>query len=315
MRTRPNGSRTSDTPHWGFPPLPSAGDPATVGAAHTNLTLAPVYLPGMRIDLRAPLTFLISGLAFMACSGGLPFPGLTTMEVYNIGVQAMQEERWGAAAEAFQNVLLTSGFEFAAEARLQLARSEYEREHYRIPVGVSADARPLPGRHYGAPRGLGHLPLVGRAVAHPPSRPVVHPAGPDELPTDGVRLRRNAHRPPSLGGRLGDARQARRAGLHHGAPLSEEKSSGLGHPLLRGGRGELPESSWAPWALLKKIEAFEKIGYRQDVEETREKLLELYVGLRARQATREWSRVAEHAPAGSGSSGARSTPPTSATSP
>ena len=173
-----------------------------------------------QVDLRAPLTFLISGLAFMACSGGLPFPGLTTMEVYNIGVQAMQEERWGAAAEAFQNVLLTSGFEFAAEARLQLARSEYEREHYiesRSEYQRTLDR--FPADTIGAPRGLGHLPLVGWAVAHPPSRPVVHPAGPDELPTDGVRLRRNAHRPPSLGGRLGDhdklAEQDYTTGLHY----------------------------------------------------------------------------------------------------
>ena len=50
---------------------------------------------------------LIVGLSISACGGGLPFPGLTVEEVYNLGVGALEEENWGDAARAFEEVLLT----------------------------------------------------------------------------------------------------------------------------------------------------------------------------------------------------------------
>ena len=257
--------------------MPSAGHPATVRAAHTNLTLARVYFPGMRIDLRAHFTLLISGLAFIACSGSLPFPGLTVMEVYNIGVQAMLEERWGAAAEAFENVLLAAGFEFAAETRLQLARSEYEREHYiesraeyqraldRFPADTTA-----PHAALGICRSLAGL------------SPTPHR---DQSFTRQART--NCRQTASdYAGTLIGLRAAEIAAEMHDKLAEQDYTTGL-HYLKRNlldsailyfeeVESSYPESSWVPWALLKKIEAFEKIGYQQDVEETSEKLLELY---------------------------------------
>ena len=57
---------------------------------------------------------IITGFLLISCGGNnVPFPGLTRLEIYNIGVQAMQDEKWEDADEAFENILLTSGFEFA----------------------------------------------------------------------------------------------------------------------------------------------------------------------------------------------------------
>ena len=41
---------------------------------------------------------LIVAWSVSACGGGLPFPGLTVEEVYNLGVGALEEENWGDAA-------------------------------------------------------------------------------------------------------------------------------------------------------------------------------------------------------------------------
>ena len=93
---------------------------------------------------------LIVGLAISACGGGLPFPGLTVEEVYNLGVGALEEENWGDAARAFEEVLLSTGFDRMPEARLQLAeahfgggryiaaRTEYQRVIDRWPADTTA---------------------------------------------------------------------------------------------------------------------------------------------------------------------------------
>ena len=231
----------------------------------------------MRIDVRAPLTFLISGLLFIACGGGLPFPGLTLVEVYNIGVQAMEEERWDAAARAFRNVLLTSGFEFSAEAQLQLARSEYERKHYvesRAEYQRTLDRFPsdttAPHAALGICRSLAGLS-----------------PNPHRDQTFTRQARTNCRQTASdYAGTIIGLRASEIAVEMHDKLAEQDYNTGL-HYLQRKlldsavlyfdqVEAIYPESSWAPWALLKKIEAFEKIGYTQDVEETREKLLELY---------------------------------------
>ncbi len=58
----------------------------------------------MTNDIRRILVFcLASSLFLTACGGGLPFPGLTPEEVYALGLQAMEQEEWEAAAEFAQD--------------------------------------------------------------------------------------------------------------------------------------------------------------------------------------------------------------------
>ena len=207
----------------------------------------------------------------------MPFPGLTPLEIYNIGVQAMEEERWGAAVEAFENVLLTSSFELSAETRLQLARAEYEQEHFiesRAEYQRTLDRWPAdttaPHASLGICRSLAGL------------SPIPHR---DQAFTRQART--NCRQVASdYAGTLIGLRASEIAVEMHDKLAEQDYNTGL-HYLKRNlidsallyfeeVEQTYAQSSWAPWALLKMIEAFEKIGYTQDIEEYRAKLLELY---------------------------------------
>ena len=231
----------------------------------------------MKTDVRPLLTCLAAGLVFVACGGSLPFPGLTALEIYNIGVQAMEEERWDAAVEAFQAMVLTSGFEFAAEARLRLAQSEFQRENYiesraeyqrtldRFPADTTA-----PHAALGICRSLAELsPIPHRDQSFTrQARTNCRQVASDYAGTlVGLRA---SEITATMSDKL--AERDYNTGLHY-LKRNLLDSAILYFEAVEEG---YPASTWAPWALLKKIEVFEKFGYRKDIEETREKLLELY---------------------------------------
>jgi outer membrane assembly lipoprotein YfiO len=231
----------------------------------------------MKTDVRPLLAFAASSLFVFACGGSLPYPGLTATEIYNIGVQAMEEERWDAAVHAFQAMVLTSGFESASEARLRLAQSEFERENYiearaeyqrtldRFPTDTTAahaslgicrslaELSPTPHRDQGFTR---QARTNCRQVAADYAGTVV-----------GLRASEIA---VDMFNKL--AEQDYNTGLHYW----KRKLPDSALLYFEAVENTYPESIWAPWALIKKIEVFEDIGYTQDAEETREKLLELY---------------------------------------
>ncbi len=231
----------------------------------------------MKTDVRPLLTLLSVGLAFIACGGSLPFPGMTALEIYNIGVQAMEEERWDAAAQAFQAMVLTSGFEFAAEARLRLARTEFERENYiearaeyqrtidRFPTDTTAAHAAL-----GVCTSLAELsPIPHRDQAF--TRQARTSCGQVASDYAGTLI---GLRASEISTEMLDklAERDYNTGLHY-LKRDLRDSALLYFEAVEEG---YPQSTWAPWALLKKIEVFEEFGYFRDIEETREKLLELY---------------------------------------
>ena len=230
----------------------------------------------MKIDVRPLLTFAVAGLLFTACSS-MPFPGMTATEIYNLGVQAMEEERWDAAVEAFEAMILTSGFGNASEARLRLAQSEFARENYieaRTEFQRTIDRFPsdttAPHAALGVCSSLSELsPIPHRDQAFTrQARTSCGQVASDYAGTIiGLRASEVA---ASMFDKL--AEQDYNTGLHY------LKRNLLDSALLyfEGVEEGYAQSAWAPWALLKKIEVFEKFGYRQDIDDTRDKLLELY---------------------------------------
>ena len=75
--------------------------------------------------LRNLILCLASSLFLAACGTQLPFPGLTTEEVYALGLQAVEQEQWEDAVESFEYVLFSPGFNRGAEARFLLAEAQY----------------------------------------------------------------------------------------------------------------------------------------------------------------------------------------------
>ena len=220
---------------------------------------------------------LIMAWSVSACGGGLPFPGLTVEEVYNLGVGALEEENWGDAARAFEEVLLSTGFDRMPEARLQLAdahfggsryiaaRTEYQRVIDRWPADTTAvhaalgvcrslkELSPIPQRDQTFTR---QAELTCGQVAAQFAGTVIGLRA-SELSDEMVN--RLAERDYNTGSHY------LKRGLIDSALLYYEQVVEL-----------FPDSEWAPWALYRMIEAFEMIGYVRDAETTQELLLGSY---------------------------------------
>ena len=194
-----------------------------------------------------------------------------------MGLQAMEQEEWAAAAESFEHVLLSSGFNRASEARLLLAEAQYAQEHYiesrsefqrvidRWPADTVAVRAAL-----GVCRSLVSLsPITQR----------------DQSSTRQARLACRQVAADFAGMVIG--LQASRLADEMSLKLAEQDyETGL-HYLRRGlldsallyfeeVATEFSETEWAPWALYRMVDVFGRIGYERDVETTRELLLDAY---------------------------------------
>ena len=231
----------------------------------------------MRVYGNPARALLISGLVVGACGGSLPFPGVTPEEVFNIGLQALQEEEWGDAVKAFDHVLIMAGFARSAEARYHLAEAHFGNEHYiearsdfqRVMERWPADTMAVRAA-LGECRSLAGLsPITQR----------------DQGFTRQARLscRQVA---ADFAGTIVGLRASEIADEMRDKLAERDYDTGL-HYLKRGLVDsallyleevfeEYPESPWAPWALYRMIEGFEKINYVRDIETTRGLLLEIY---------------------------------------
>ena len=223
--------------------------------------------------------YTLSGLllSFAACGGTLPFPGLTAEEVFALGLQAREQENWGDAAEAFEYVLFSPGFNRAAEARLLLAEVHYSNRRYvesRSEYQRVIDRwRPTPWRFERRSGFAAHS-----RTCHPLRR--------------GTKL--SPDRAGSRAGRWRGDFAGTVMGLEAGRLADEmtlklaERDYDTGRHYLRRGlldsallyfeevASEYPETEWAPWALYRMIDAFGRIRYQRDVEATRDLLLDAY---------------------------------------
>ena len=194
-----------------------------------------------------------------------------------MGLQAMEREEWEEAAESFEHVLFSPGFNHASEARLLLAEAQYSQEHYiesrsefqrvidRWPADTVAVRAAL-----GVCRSLASLsPITQR----------------DQSFTRQARLACRQVAADFAGMVIG--LQASRLADEMSIKLAaQDYETGL-HYLRRGlldsallyfeeVATEFPETESAPWALYQMVDVFGRIGYERDVETTRELLLDAY---------------------------------------
>jgi len=232
----------------------------------------------MKNDVRQTLVFcLASSLFLAACGRPLPFPGLNSEEVYALGLQEMEEERWSQAAEAFDYVLVSPIFTRAAEARLLLADAQYERGLYIESRGqyVRVIER-WPADTVAVHAALGICRSLA-ALSPIPER--------DQTFTRQARLscRQVA---ADFAGLLIGLTASQLAGEMNLKLAEHDYDTGL-HYLKRklwdssllyfeGVWTEYPDTEWAPWALYQMVDVFGRLGYQRDVETTRDLLLEVY---------------------------------------
>ena len=232
----------------------------------------------MTNDVRRILIFgLASSLFLAACGASLPFPGLTSEEVYALGLQAMEEEEWEEAAKSFEYVVFSPGFNRASEAQLLLAEAQYAQERYiesrsefqRVIDRWPADTVAVRAA-FGVCRSLSSLsPITQR----------------DQSFTRQARLACQQVAADFAGmviglqaSRLADEMAIKLAEQDYDTGLHYFKRGLLDSALLyfEEVATEFPETEWAPWALHQMIDVFGRIGYERDAETTRELLLEAY---------------------------------------
>ena len=220
---------------------------------------------------------LASSVFFSACGGNLLYSGLTIEEVWALGLQAREQEEWQDAAEAFEFVVLTPGFNRAAEARLLLAevkygdgryieaRSEYQRVIDRWPADTAAVTAA-----FGVCRSLvGLSPITQRDQSF--TRQARLSCRQVEADLAGTVIGLDARR-------LADEMQLKLAEQDYDTGLHYQKRGLFDSALFYFEQvvSEFSETEWAPWALYQMVDVFGRIGYRRDVETTRDLLLETY---------------------------------------
>jgi outer membrane assembly lipoprotein YfiO len=232
----------------------------------------------MTTDVRRILILCVASSLFLAaCGGSLPFPGLTSQEVYALGLQAMEQEEWEVAVESFEFVLFSPGFNRAAEARLLLAEAQYAQGRYvesrsefirvieRWPADTVAVRAAL-----GVCRSLSSLsPISQRDQSFTrQARLVCRQVAADYA---GMVVGLQASR-------LADEMTIKLAEQDYETGLHYLKRGLLDSALLYFEQvaTEFPETEWAPWALYQMVDVFGRIGYERDVETTQELLLDAY---------------------------------------
>ena len=212
-----------------------------------------------------------------ACGTELPFPGLTTEEIYALGLQAMQQEEWEEAAESFENVLFSPGFNRAIEARFRLAQAHFARGRY---IESRSDFQRVMDR---APADtLAVLAALGVCRSLVGLSPITER---DQAFTRQARLSCRQVAADFAGTLVG--LEASELSQEMTIKLAEKDYDTGMHYVKRGllesallyfedVATQFPDTEWAPWALYQMVEIFDERGYQRDVETTRDLLLDAY---------------------------------------
>lgn len=225
-----------------------------------------------------PITRLLTGAAGLlllwGCGGSGTFRGMMTAEVYEIGVLAMAEEDWSKAERAFEAVLRTPGFAQGAEARLNLgrvlfakkdfilARAEFQRVLDRYTADTTA-----PYASLGICESLAaQSPRVERdqtstAQAEIMCEQVARDYAGTLIGLDAEGVRRVMY------DKLAEKDYSR--GRYYQRRNFLDSAIQYYEALM----ADRPESKWVPWALLQLVDISTRIGYKDDADEFRERLM------------------------------------------
>lgn len=230
--------------------------------------------------------FLVAFLG--GCASGSPYQGMNLEEVYDIGLRHLEAERWDDAIEAFETVVFAAeGLESAAPARYHLAEAFYGDEQY--VTAASEYGRFLeryPGHELAPDAGLG---VCRSYVALSPI-----------IPRDQTDTERAYQECSAAAQDFAGTEAAQQA-----VELRDQMWAKLAEKIFHSGEyyfnqdfydsailyfedvaDNYPQTSAAARALGRMYEAYLEIGYEEEAEETRERLLSDYPDSDAARAVR-----------------------------
>ncbi len=258
----------------------------------------------LKTSVLFPLTFLVLGAA--GCSSSPRFEGLDAAALFALGEQAFEEGEWDDAIAPFERLVnSTPGFDRNPEARMYIARAYYEKEQFltaaaewegfllRFPShGLAPEASLGICRAY-----VQVAPIAPRDQEYTRrARDSCRQTATDfqgmnvAVEADSLRsemVNRLAER-TYLEGRF-----YQRRGVHGAAVL-----------VLQDLVDFFPETRWAPVGFLALYRSYQEMGWEEEMEEVRERLLFLYPDSDAAAELRT-----EMAPPGEPPSGLPAVPP------
>lgn len=231
------------------------------------------------IDKRLPGTVIVPLilLALSACGGRVPFQGMTADEIYNEGLEKFRNEKWKDAIQAFDRAVLTPGLAQAPEARLYLGHANFRQgrfiqasaEYQRVLDRFGGDTVAAHGA-LGVCRSTAELAMIPQRdqsftrQARSACTQVARDYAGTLLALQAAEIRQDMH------DRLAEADYL--VGLHYFKRQGYDSANEYFQIVI----DEYPDSEWAPWAMYKMIQAFEKIGYASDATDLQVRLIRDY---------------------------------------
>lgn len=220
-------------------------------------------------------------MATAACGTATPYQGLTSAELYARAQAEFEEEDWGDAADVLERLLTTDpGFEDAPDARLMLARAYFNDEQY---VTAQSEYTRFLDRHPGHER----APEAALGICESFAALSPIPERDQRYTQQALLVCPNVARDyASIAPEIAERAQG----------IANEMRSKLAEKLYRTADDfyaardwwdsaiiyyemivdEYADTEWAPKAIVGLMEAYEAIGYEDDVETWRQRLLNSY---------------------------------------
>lgn len=230
--------------------------------------------------LKRPLGTMIVPLillAISACGGGVPFQGMTADEIYNEGLEKLRNEKWDDAIRAFERAVLTPGLARAPEARLYLGHANFAKKRF---IQAAAEYQRVLDRFGGdtiagyaglgvcrSNAGLAMIPQRDQSFtrqARSSCTQVARDYAGTLLALEAAEIRTEMYNRLAESDYLVGVHYFKRNGFDSANEYFEEVIN------------QYPDSKWAPWAMYKMIQSFEKIGYGSDATDLTVRLIREY---------------------------------------
>lgn len=232
------------------------------------------------MSTRALLTTagMVAALALQGCGSTSKYQGLDAAGVFRLAQQELAEEDWGNASETLDRLLISfPDFERAEEAQFLLAEAYFRDEQY---ITAASEYARFLDRYPGSSRAP--EAALGICQADEALSPITQR---DQTYTDqALSVCRNV-----VTDYPGHPAAAEAAAIANGmrAKLARKLYDNGGYYLRRNLYDsaiiyfedvveQYPETEWAPRALASIIEAYTAIGYEDEVETARNRLLSQY---------------------------------------
>lgn len=241
------------------------------------------------LRLWIPTFVVLLSLGLGACASTPRYAGMTGQEIYDQALAHLENEEWDRAISGFETLLFANPtFDAAAEARLHLAEAFFGKEQYLSAASEYERVLDRFPNHEVAPEAA-----LGVCRSHVELSPIVQ--------RDQEYTRRALRSCRVAAGQYAGTEAAQRA-----SELREQMVNKLAEKDYQRGnyyfRRQLydsalvfledvleryPETPAAPKALLRMYEAYLEIGYSEEAEEARQRLLEEYPGSEAARQLQE----------------------------